>query len=44
MFYYFSSASFIKANSQSEQTLERTDSFRGSITDTDTFGPLSNVR
>ncbi|XP_022185085.2 nitric oxide synthase, salivary gland [Nilaparvata lugens] len=39
-----SSASFIKANSQSDQVLERTDSLRDSLTDADVFGPLSNVR
>ncbi|KAF6206870.1 hypothetical protein GE061_018106 [Apolygus lucorum] len=41
-----SSASFIKANSQIDHvaSLERTDSFRGSVTDADIFGPLSNVR
>lgn len=40
-----SSASFIKANSQTDQvTLQRAESFRGSVTDADVFGPLSNVR
>ncbi|CAB0019492.1 unnamed protein product, partial [Nesidiocoris tenuis] len=43
-----SSASFIKANSQIDNdrnlvSLERADSFRGSVTDADIFGPLSNV-
>ncbi|XP_073985034.1 nitric oxide synthase isoform X2 [Rhodnius prolixus] len=41
-----SSASFIKANSQTDRqaSLERCDSFRGSTGDADVFGPLSNVR
>ncbi|XP_046680462.1 LOW QUALITY PROTEIN: nitric oxide synthase, salivary gland-like [Homalodisca vitripennis] len=38
------SASFIKANSQSDHLLERTGSLRESVTDTELFGPLSNVR
>ncbi|KAL1140194.1 hypothetical protein AAG570_000126, partial [Ranatra chinensis] len=39
-----SSASFIKANSQSDQVmLQRCDSIRGSLSDS-VFGPLSNVR